>query len=297
MRLLITCLVAAGVGAVTPCVEASTIVFSCQADLCSLNPDSGRQRAITTNGTAGLDVYSSPYLSSDGRLLSFWYDDRAFVGDRNARERRTLRHPAGERASAFAPQFRPGSHEAFFFYGYNLQLFTSLRLCRSRDVIRARPRCGQTVQSGRAYWAWGPHGTIVSVDANLRQDICVTDIDGRCQKVLVRLPAPKTFFMPPSTSPNGRLIAAGVEQGGGSSDTRIELYSARSGRRVRTLTRGHNDYPPSFSPDGKRIVFSRDAVVEGGITRSSVCIVSTAGGRVRCPIRRGLDLGRPVWGG
>ena len=297
MRILPRLLVAAAVMAAAPPAAATTIVYTCDVDICSVDPETGARRAITTNGTGGLDYYDAPFLSSDGRLLAFWYDDRPYVANRRARNRREVRPPAGPRQNAFVPQFRAGSHEGFFFYGVSTSMFTSLRLCRSTDVVRRRPRCGETLPGGRAYWAWGPNRTILSIDSDLRRDICVTSLDGVCRRVLVRLPQNKTFFMPPSTSPNDRHIAAGVDQGIGSDDTRIELFSARTGRRIRSLTRGHTDYPPSFSPDGRWIAFRRDAIDDGNGVRASICVVRTRGGRARCLVRRGRNVGRPIWGG
>jgi len=36
------------------------------------------------------------------------------------------------------------------------------------------------------------------------------------------------------------------------SRTRLAVFSTRTGHRVRTLTAGHDDHTPSFSPDGRR---------------------------------------------
>lgn len=237
-----------------------------------------------------------PWLSSDGRLLAFSYRGRPYVGDRRARHRKHPRRPRGSRHILRAPQFRLGSHDAFSYYEAPALSGSTTGMCRSTDAVRRAPRCGKPFTDNRGYWAWGPGRTILSIDTDERRDICVTDLNGRCRKVLVKLQSQDTFFMPPSTSPDDRYIAVGVEQSA-TDETRLELFSARTGRHVRTLTRGHDDYPPSFSPDGRWVAFRRDAVVAQDGTRSSICVVRVRGGRVRCLIQRGHNLGRPIWGG
>jgi hypothetical protein len=276
---------------------ASTIVYSCDVNLCSVDPDTGKRRAITRDGTGGTDNYADPWLSSDGRLLVFWQQPRVYVGDRRARNRRSIPAPPGRRGGFYFPQLRTGSHEAFYFHGFFSDRFISARMCRTPDLLRGRPRCGSFDRRTRAYWAWGPNRTIVSVDGDLRQDICVTDLDGRCRKVLVRLKGDATFFMRSSTSPDDRTIVAAVDTGGPEDETRLVAFDARTGRQLRALTRGHNDYPPSYSPDGRWIAFRRDAHWLGDRLVGSICIVPSRGGGVRCLVRNGKEPGFPVWGG
>ena len=77
----------------------------------------------------------------------------------------------------------------------------------------------------------------------------------------------------------------------------IEVFDARTGRRVRRLTpRGRAWLEPAVSPDSRRVVFLANP---GGFPedRADVCIVALRGGRARCPVRQTREPDRPVWGG
>jgi Tol biopolymer transport system component len=126
----------------------------------------------------------------------------------------------------------------------------------------------------------------VSTDNEERHDICVTSLNGRCTRVLVRVRAPHTFFLEPSLAPDGRTFAVAVDQADQQGTSRVALFDARSGRHVRDVTTGHWDTHPAWSPDGRSLVFTRDAVEAVGGDESSICIVRAQGGPVRCPLRK-----------
>jgi hypothetical protein len=63
----------------------------------------------------------------------------------------------------------------------------------------------------------------------------------------------------------------------------IHIDIAKTGARVRTLTSGTRDSQPSWSPDGRRIAFTR---------RHSLYVVPAAGGKARRIVASGVQ---PVW--
>jgi hypothetical protein len=269
---------------------ASTIVYECAGNICAVDAGGGKERRLTTDGVYGGKYYETPQLSPDGRFMTFRYGGaggRAYLADRRARRRRPLPRPDrfGVPHTAF---IGPGGREAFFFHGT-----VRTRVCRIALPAARSPRCGRPLPAlDRAFWGWGPRGTLLAYDESTRTELCALTLNGRCTRVFTRL-REGTFFHPPATSPDGRFVAIAVDYG---EDTRITLFDGRTGRRVRDLTRGHTDYPPAWSPDGRNVVFRRDAVVENGVV-ADICVVGRGGGRVRCLVKRGRELGWPSWGG
>jgi Tol biopolymer transport system component len=84
-------------------------------------------------------------------------------------------------------------------------------------------------------------------------------------------------------------------------DTRsnVVTFDARTGRRLRSLTTGHHDMNPSCSPDGRWIVFDRDAAFRAPrpgtqVIFASLWRVPSKGGGARRVTRRGYQ---PAWAG
>ena len=86
--------------------------------------------------------------------------------------------------------------------------------------------------------------------------------------------------MEPGASPSGRYVAA-VSAPEDEVSGPLVLYSAATGRRVRTLSR-KTSAAPSWSRDGKRIAFS---------SGNSIYVVKASGGRAR-RVTKGIQ---PVW--
>jgi TolB protein len=117
---------------------------------------------------------------------------------------------------------------------------------------------GDTVQG-----AWSPDGTRIALERDLarRAAVYVMGADGAGLRQLN--PRKFTFSGEPGWSPNGRLISLGREihnKKGDILDQGLNVI-APSGRHFRKLTNGRKarsfDGGGSFSPDSKRIAFSR----------------------------------------
>jgi hypothetical protein len=279
----------------------STIVYSC-GEICAMHTDGSHRHRLTHDAKPGGPSYGAPQIARSGSLIAFLHTARRkppapWIADARGRHRRPLRTPGGNPGPETVNlRLRPDGREALYLYG-ETELGPLLRLCRVATARGARPRCGRTLAgTRRSWWSWGPGNTIVSTDNEERHDICVTSLNGRCTRVLVRVRAPHTFFLEPSLAPDGRTFAVAVDQADQQGTSRVALFDARSGRHVRDVTTGHWDTHPAWSPDGRSLVFTRDAVEAVGGDESSICIVRARGGPVRCPLRQALNIGPPTWG-
>jgi Tol biopolymer transport system component len=271
---------------------ASTIVYTCAADLCAVEPDGSKQRRLTKATTNPPRFYDNPQVFPDGRRLLFRYEGELFISDARAKGRRRVRVP--ETGTIGGPLLRPDGRELFFLRALGNDFRAP---CRVSTAAGAKPRCGN-IGSGRAYWGWGPGATLVTTDPDDRLDICVTSLNGACKKVLVRLKEPETFYLRPALSPNGRTFAATVNQGTEGEGLRIVLFDARTGKHIRDVTKGRGDFLPAWSADGRRIVFQRGGAIPRVYgERGSICWVGVGGGKVRCPIRDRENVWEPSWGG
>jgi WD40-like Beta Propeller Repeat len=266
------------------------IVFMCgrnTLDLCLARPDgTGRQKL--TRGDALLD---RPFgqVSRGGSLLAFVHRDGTI----------RIRTLGGRQVQTVTPTWRdPYTVELDrtgrrLLYTYN-EPFGIQNVCRLRVGTR-RPSCFQT---DRAYHAWGPGGTVISTDPWERTDICVERRGSPCARLIARAASDSTFFGPSALSPDGRrlVVIEAIEQDP-EANARVVTFNARTGRRLRALTAGHRDYNPSWSPDGRWIVFDRDAHYlaprpNTQIIFASLWRVPADGGRSRRVTRRGYQ---PAW--
>lgn len=276
--------------------DASTLVYFCDFDICAANADGSNRRNLTSKLPG---EYTFPQRSADGRLMVFVRDRRLYVADRNARRQRLLPAPQPNYAGAVpaGPILRHDGKEVLFVNG-NTFAGTS-HICRIGTARGSRPRCGTDGNHGRAYFTWGPNGTIVSTASNGSRDICVTSLNGRCTRVLVELEGQKSFYQEPAVSPDGRFFAATVQW---PDNSRIRLFDARTGRFVRDLAGQAGGVQPVWSPSGENVAFERNMPTPEAESVTAICTVGVRGGKVRCPVKGIVWRGGPrhpglSWGG
>lgn len=286
-------IVAAAVGllAVAAPAAASRIYYGCGHNICIVRPDGSHRHRITHGGH-----YENPRIVR--RTLAFVYRDRPYLADRNAHHRRLV--PYNKRQGfPLTPILRRDGRRAFYFTGF---YGTGARLCTVSTARGAKPYCPDGVSAERDYWAWGPHGSLITTeyfDGQGRDgdDICIMADRYRCKKVLVTLDNGDVFNGAPELSPNGRQLAVGADDLG-QRGNHIVLFDLRTRRLVRNLTGGPSDSQPSWSPDGRAIVFQRSWVDRHGTDRTSICTTPVRRRHIRCQVRRvaGYVIGLPTWG-
>lgn len=104
--------------------------------------------------------------------------------------------------------------------------------------------------NGFARYKLSPEGTLVYVPEQEGASRTIVWVDREGQ--LTPLVGDPRAFARPQLSPDGKQLAVGVESDGGSD---IWIYDIERGTRVRLTTSG-SAWFPSWSPDGKRVVFT-----------------------------------------
>ena len=267
--------------------RASSIAFMCgpnTMDLCTIRADGSGRRQITRGDAVVGGTFGQ--VSRAGSRVAFIHRDRTIrvrtlAGRRIARVKTRYDNPetveldrGGRRLLWVEPAPRGAR-----------------RVCRGRIGTRA-PRCFLT---SRVYQAWGPKHTVLSTESIERSDICVERPPSRCGRRLARAPRGTSFYTPSALSPNGRRVVAIQEYRG---QKRVVLFSARTGRRLGVLTKGHRDGNPTWSPDGRWIAFDRDNGLLAPRPNTQIVVASlwrvpARGGRALRVTRRGYQ---PAWG-
>jgi hypothetical protein len=263
--------------------EASVVTYRCGAgfaNLCRVDAATKKVSRLTSNGRAGRGpVYSAVSASRNGRRHAFIFGNDLFAsGSTLARGRRRLDRrvvTAELRDDGRQIAFTQLVLEGFRYVPYLFTIGTA-RGSEKESVARMTLTTGWLGRRLLRSTGGGPEPQRVCVLA--RND------DFECERDVASHPARDLFD--PEGSPNGRfVVATAVPRGGPGRRIRgsIALFSAGDGHLVRELTRGPGDSGPSFSPDGRRVVFERG---------KGLYTVGVGGGRAKRLVRRGIG---PSW--
>jgi hypothetical protein len=279
---------------------AASIVYTCGANLCRIDPKKPKRVThLTRDGKSGGPRYSSPSLSADGRTLSFLKGQDLFLANRNAGSRRKLESgtslawlaPSGRQVAlikSISTIIAPGTSYPYYsppVYGLVPFLFV-----RGANETESQTLARSIITAG-----WLGDRVIMAVqrdgDGVQPDDICLAvppEADGVCERT-VATDGVRTLSSAQG-SPDGRYLVAVAEPWSDARDFdqqfagAIALFDPNSGARLRDLTSGPADADPAFSPDGKQVAFRRGRDID---------VVKTAGGRAKLLRRGGSE---PTWG-
>ena len=278
---LITVATAVPSGVADAASKSGSIVFRCGANLCRVAPDGSARKRLTKNGRAGGPAYGWVSASRSGSRLGVSFGNKAYVLDGSGKR---LRGPFRQGGAALVTQISPDGGKVATIElvpevvspvpTLSPYLYLQTAAGGGRDTVaRASPLTGwlgrRLMRADRA------------PGSPFEQGICLLTSNAgfECERS-VAAEAGRDLWGP-ATSPNRKLIAATrapVDKVTGG----IALYDAKTGRRRRTLTNASRDSQPSWSPDGKRIAFTRGR---------SIFVVAARGGRPR----RVVAGAQPVW--
>ena len=231
--------------------EASAGCFDgCYSDLVSVRPD-GRGTATILDFVNTNVVSLGPAYSPDGRRIATAFNEGISVASADGRGKwSTLTSSAPYWPPDHEPAWSPDGREIAFVRGLDSRTMASTKT--SRVALHKVTRRGREL---------GQIGPEFRIDA--WQD---SDIDW---------------------SSRGEIVFTGNRPAGG--EAKFGLFRMNgSGRDVRRLTKG-NDLHPSWSPDGRRLVFTRSKSRRS--RRGVIYTVRRDGRQLR---RIGLG-GAPVW--
>jgi Tol biopolymer transport system component len=279
---------------------AASIVYTCGANLCRIDPKKPKRVThLTRDGKRGGPRYSSPSLSADGRTLSFLRAQDLMLANRDARRARKIDNgvslswlsPDGRQAAfvkSISTIIAPGTTYPYYsppVYGFVPFLF----------VRGASERESHTVARSIITAGWLRDRVIMAVqrdgDGVQPDDVCLAvppEADGVCERT-VATDGVRTLSSAQG-SPDGRYLVAVAEPWSDARDYdqkfagAIALFDPNTGVRLRDLTSGPADADATFSPDGKQVAFRRG---------HDIYVVKTAGGRAKLLRRGGSE---PTWG-
>ena len=243
--------------------RSGSIVFRCGDNLCRVAPDGSDRTRLTTNGRGDGPSYGWLSATRTGSRLGVAFGNRAYILSGSGRR---VRGPFRSSGAVLVAQIRPDGRRLATIEQVpeTLQflpppsppqrvLTPYLFLARASGAGRA------TVARSTATAGWLGRRLMRDESSGTRpfeQGICLlaSNTGSRCKRP-VAVDAGHDLWGP-AASPNGRFIAAArapLERFAGE----IAIYSSATGARVRSVTTGTDDSQPSWSPDGKRIVFAR----------------------------------------
>jgi Tol biopolymer transport system component len=293
--------------------HASTIVFVCGKDLCRTDDKAKLAVQLTHDGPTG--AYSRPTISADGKRVAFKRGTRGRAYTAQL-DRRTLSKvtrigpaPDGPRdATQFDVAISPDAKRvAWVELRTNVVFGTTDYRRYMANADGSSPRLVAS-SGGRPFVAFYDatrilrEGLTEAVDAlqegeSVDSGICVpspaTATNGTCRgaggALQVAFDVAGRHLRHPSMSPaRDRLVATAYASAENVDDAiekpgQIVLFDARTAQLVANLTSGTSDSGPVFSPDGKRVAFTRG---------SSIWTVPAKGGAAKRLNRRGTQPAR-----
>ncbi len=252
-------------GFVLGTTEGSRIAFQSfrngQFDLYAINADGSRERRLTPTAGDG-----SPAWSPDGQRIAF-ENGRGFdindvdiyvaKADGSGRQRLT-RDSAADRAPVWSPSGRKiaFTRSLVRHKGAMVSSIDSDVYVINADGSGERNLTGDALSGGPV---WSPDGRKIALwsGGDDNRGVCVMNADGSRRRMLTR-----NLGGPVAWSPDGRklLLVRGVGRGrGGPAKTYAYVMNA-DGSGLRRLTRiaQANGPLPSWSPDGRKILFVSD---------------------------------------
>jgi Tol biopolymer transport system component len=293
--------------------QASTVVYVCAKDLCRTDQTGKRSVRLTRDG-ARSGFYSRPTISRDGRRIAFRRGDpgRAFTARLRRRSlsavRRIAPAPDGQRdATQFDVAIAPdGKHVAWVETRINV-VFDTIDYRRYMANVDGSGGRQVAASGGRPFVAFYDNARILreglteatddqhageSVDSGICVPSPSTGVNGTCRgsggALQVAFDATRRHLRHPSLSPTrDRLVAtafAPIPEAVTERPGQIALFDARTARLIANLTTGPNDSGPVFSPDGRRVAFTRG---------SSLWTVPASGGAAKRLVAKATQ---PAWG-
>jgi Tol biopolymer transport system component len=237
-------------------------------DLYQLELPGGRWRRLTSSPAADL----SPTWAPDGSRLAFRSDrdgnDEVYVMDADGRRQRNLtRNPASD----YSPAWSPDGRRIAFASARADPTGNDIWLM---DADGAHPRLLVQQRGIDEYPVWSPDGSRLAFNCSLGRvlpsqvgdfEVCVVKADG---SGLRRITDAAGISAAGGWSPDGRRIlfasSRNQDPDGVSSCGDLYLMDA-DGSQVTRLTHGPaRDCRPSFTPDGRHILFFSDRAHPGG---------------------------------
>jgi hypothetical protein len=280
--------VTAAVGAAP--TGADSIVFRCFPNLCRVAPDGSGRAQITHDAAAGGPVYGWLSATADGSRLGVSYGNRSYVLDGSGRRLAgPLPHSGGP---VLVTQIRPdGGQVATIESIGEIQPYPGPLLQIPYLFLAGADGSGrESVARATAATAWLGHRLLRDESADaapFEQQICLlaSNTDFPCERPVAVEPGHDLWD--PAVSPDGSLVAA-TRAPVDAFQGEIALYSTATARLVRVLTSGPADSQPTWSPNGRSLVFTRG--------RGGLWVVRATGrpGSERRILAAGIQ---PVWVG